>query len=112
MMTSVEQISRIPDPKIRLDRYMELQGGRIVSASDSDLMLLFGWDISAAEDELRKWTERNGKDCDVLGMNPARIKVYGTIMPDQENRTLFDTKIQARNYAKRKASERREWDGF
>lgn len=111
-MTSVEQISRITDPMVRLERYMELQGGRIVSASDSDLMLLFGWDISAAEDELRKWTERNGNDCDVLGMNPARVKVYGTIMPNRENRTLFDKRQQRRQHAIRKASERREWDGF
>ncbi|MHB8395730.1 MAG: hypothetical protein ACYC9S_08945 [Leptospirales bacterium] len=108
----IEQISRIPDPKVRLDRYMELQGGRIVSASDSDLMLLFGWDISAAEDELKKWTERNVKDCDVLGMNPVRVKVYGTIMPDRENRTMFEKKVQARNYARKKAMERRGWDGF
>lgn len=111
-MTSVEQISRIPDPKIRLDRYMELQGGRIVSSNDLDIMLLFSWDISASEDLLRNWSEKNRNDCDVLGMNPARIKVYGTIMPDSENRTMFEKKVQSRDYARKKAMERREWDGF
>ncbi len=112
MTTSVDQITRIPDPKVRLDRYMDLQGGRIVSATDYDIMLLFSWDAPAAEDALSEWSTRHRDDCDVLDLNPARIKVYGTIMPDLENRTLFDRKMQARKHAVKKASERREWDSF
>ncbi len=112
MTTIVEQIARIPDPMARLDRYMELQGGRIVSAADPDIMLLFGYDLPEADKYLLQWTQRHANDCDVLSLNPIHVKVYGTVMPDKENRTLFDKKIQARNYAKKKASERREWDGL
>lgn len=111
-MIQIEDLSRIPDPKVRLDRYMELQGGRVVSATDPDIMTLFSWDVLAAENALAVWVSRHRNDCDVLNMNPARIKVYGTILPDRENRTLFDKKMRARNHAIKKASERREWGGL
>ena len=111
-MIQIEDLSRIPDPKVRLDRYMELQGGRVVSATDPDIMTLFSWDVLEAEDALAGWSTRHRNDCDVLNMNPARIKVYGTILPDRENRTLFDKKMQARKHAGKKAIERREWGGL
>ena len=112
MTTIVEQIARIPDPMARLDRYMELQGGRIVSAADPDIMLLFGYDLPEADTYLLRWAQKHANDCDVLALNPIHIKVYGTVMPDRENRALFDKRQQRRQHANRKASERREWDGF
>ena len=111
-MSAMQEFISIRDPATRIDRYMEQQGGRIVSATDHDLMLLFSWDVLEAEDALAGWSTRHRNDCDILNMNPARIKVYGTILPDRENRILFDKKMQARKHAGKKAIERREWGGL
>ena len=111
-MVFTDQLSRIPDPQTRLERYMELQGGRIVSASDPDVMLLFGYDLPEADTHLLQWTQKHANDCDVLSLNPLHVKVYGTVVPDKENRTLFAKRQQRRQHAIRKASERREWDSL
>ncbi len=111
-MVSTDQLSKIPDPQTRLERYMELQGGRIVSSSDHDIMLLFGYDLPEADTFLMRWTQKHANDCDVLSLNPIHVKVYGTVMPDKENRALFDKRQQRRQHAIRKASERMEWDSL
>lgn len=109
-MIRIDDLLRIPDPRVRLDRYMELQGGRVVSATDRDFMLLFSWEISAAEDALAAWASRHRDDCETLGMNPARIKVYGTVMPDLEKRSRFDRRARARRHAGNRFPDGKEWD--
>ena len=111
-MSLVEQLSRMPDPDTRLDRYMEHQGGRTVRSTDMDLMILFGYDPVAADDSLANWADRHGNDCYVHGRNPTSVQVLGTIIPDRENHLIFQKRKEAMAYAIRKEQERREWDGF
>ena len=111
-MSLIEQLSRIPNPDTRMDRYMERQGGIVVSSTDQDLMILFNYDPAAADESLMSWALRHERDCSVLGMNPARVKIYGTIRRDLENPVLFTKQGQRRDYALKKAQERREWDGL
>jgi hypothetical protein len=110
MNSFVTQLSRIPDPDTRMDRYMEHQGGRTVRSTDMDLMILFGYDPVAADDFLAKWADRHGNDCYVHSRNPTSVQVLGTILPDMENRSIYQKRQQSKSYAIRKTQERREWD--
>lgn len=92
-----------------LDRYAEKNAGYIVIANVPRIMAICGNDLSVAEEQLRRWASRHPEDCDVIEANPLKLKVYMTIRPDKENKSLFQKRKQRRSFTRKKKQEAREW---
>ncbi len=108
-MIFLEQLANITDPKIRLDRYMEHQGGRTVYVDDPDMLILFP-DPVDRHDRLEEWQITHW-ECSSLvhGAKPG-VQVYGSILMDTANRRTFNNRQQKRKYAIEKARDRRIYD--
>ena len=109
-MNLEDQIRNIPDLKIRLERYMELQGGRTVSIKE--VCDILQTDILVSDIYLEQWAAKHDNDCSTLSTNPREVRVYSTILKDpliQAQKEIRQKKIIAK---KKYLDARREWNEF
>lgn len=59
-----------------LDHKMEQFSGQTVDAST--LLQYFDYDPVVTEDLLENWVKKHRDDCQVLGRNPLRVKIFLT----------------------------------
>lgn len=76
-MIRIENLTRIPDPLTRLERYMEFQDGKVIPSTDPKIMLLFDYDPVEFEDGLNSWAKKYKDICSVLSVYPLAITVSG-----------------------------------
>ena len=107
-MNLEDQIRNIPDLKTRLDRYMELQGGRTVMTSEVSAIL--GLDTVGADRYLEEWGVKHDKDCSTVSVNPRGVKVYPTILKDPQIRLQGEVRKRKIVARKKYWDARREWD--
>ena len=107
-MNLIDQIRNIPDLKTRLDRYMELQGGRTVMTSEVSAIL--GLDTIGADRYLEEWSVKHDKDCSTVSVNPRGVKVYPTILKDPQIRLQGEVRKRKIIARKKYWDARREWD--
>lgn len=107
-MNLEDQIRNIPDLRTRLDRYMELQGGRTVMTSEVSALL--GLDTVGADRYLEEWGVKHDKDCSTVSVNPRGVKVYPTILKDPQTRLQGEVRKRKIVARKKYWDARRDWD--
>ncbi len=107
-MNLIDQIRNIPDLKTRLDRYMELQGGRTIMTEE--VCTLLGLDTVDGDRYLEEWCAKHDNDCSTVSMHPRGVKVYPTVLKDPQIRLQGEARKRKIVARKKYWDARREWD--
>ena len=107
-MNLEDQIRNIPDLKIRLERYMEHQGGRTVTTEEVGTILQT--DVLVSDIYLEQWAAKHDNDCSTISTNPRSVRVYSTILKDPQihlQKEIRQKKLAAR---RKYLDAKRGWD--